>query len=247
MSPSGVDGPRDGTRARVEPNSKRWTTASDSAFNHERAALAWLRRGLKDQDPNRGWSNFEFAPSSGALNELDALVLTAAGPFTEAKSCPGEIGADGGMWQWVAPTNAGCRPSTTIGCSTTARRNTSLTCWAAPGLADLPTVSPVGSGPTLSSASSSQPAPATTNPSPERARGRLLWPVHPIPRRPRPGSRQVRGRRLPQRQALRKEPDPVRQHDPEAIFVASDVDQLFDTLQTLNMADSANRHGGKRQ
>ena len=58
-----------GTGREVEPNSKRWTTVSDSAFDHEREALAWLRRELKDQDPNRGWSNFEFVTRSGSLYE----------------------------------------------------------------------------------------------------------------------------------------------------------------------------------
>ncbi|MCC6436028.1 MAG: NERD domain-containing protein, partial [Acidimicrobiales bacterium] len=91
----------------MEPNSKRWTTVSDSAFDHEREALAWLRRELKDQDPNRGWSNFEFASRNGSLYEVDALVLTAAGLFlVEVKSHPGEISGDGGTWQW-APPNRG--------------------------------------------------------------------------------------------------------------------------------------------
>ena len=80
---------------------------SDSAFDHEREALAWLRRELRDQDPNRGWSNFEFAARNGSLYEVDALVLTAAGLYlVEVKSHPGEIGGDGGTWQW-APPNRG--------------------------------------------------------------------------------------------------------------------------------------------
>ena len=88
----------------MEPNSKRWTTVSDSSFDHEREALAFLRRGLRDQDPNRGWSNFEFVTRNGSLYEVDALVVTDAGLFlVEVKSHPGEIGGDGGTWQWAPP------------------------------------------------------------------------------------------------------------------------------------------------
>lgn len=88
----------------MDPNSQRWTTVSDSTFDHEREALAFLRRMLPDRDPIKVWSNFEFVAKSGAMYEVDALVVTSAGVFLiEIKSYPGEIGGDAGTWIWTRP------------------------------------------------------------------------------------------------------------------------------------------------
>ncbi len=77
---------------------------SDSAFDHEREALAFLRRALPDRDPTRVWSNFEFVAGNGAMYEVDALVVSDAGVFlVEIKSHPGAIGGDAGTWQWTPP------------------------------------------------------------------------------------------------------------------------------------------------
>ncbi|MHB1446941.1 MAG: BREX system serine/threonine kinase PglW [Acidimicrobiales bacterium] len=88
----------------MELNSPRWTTVSDSPHDHEREALAFLRRRLYDREPYRVWSNFEFTAPSGALYEVDALAITDNGVhLIEIKSHPGQIGGDGATWQWVTP------------------------------------------------------------------------------------------------------------------------------------------------
>lgn len=88
----------------MEPNSPRWTTVSDSPHDHEREALAFLRRRLYDREPYRVWSNFEFTTANGLLYEVDALAITDNGVhLIEIKSHPGQIGGDGATWQWTTP------------------------------------------------------------------------------------------------------------------------------------------------
>lgn len=88
----------------AEQGSWRWTTVSDSPHDHEREALAFLRRRLPDRDPYRAWANFEFVAPSGALYEVDALVITDTGIYLiEIKSHPGAIGGDGATWRWTTP------------------------------------------------------------------------------------------------------------------------------------------------
>lgn len=85
-------------------SAQRWTTVSDSSYDHEREALAFLRDRLPDREPIRAWSNFEFVARTGSLYEVDALVLTEAGLFLlELKAYPGEIGGDGTTWEWRPP------------------------------------------------------------------------------------------------------------------------------------------------
>lgn len=108
--------------AYVEANSSRWTTVADSPHDHEREALAFLRRRLPDREPYRVWSNFEFTTANGLLYEVDALAITDNGVhLIEIKSHPGQIGGDGATWQWKTPGGAGS-PSITPGCWPTARR-----------------------------------------------------------------------------------------------------------------------------
>jgi serine/threonine protein kinase len=88
----------------VEASSPRWTTVSDSPHDHEREALAFLRRRLYDREPYRVWSNFEFTTAHGKLYEVDALAITDNGVhLIEIKSHPGQIGGDGATWQWITP------------------------------------------------------------------------------------------------------------------------------------------------
>jgi serine/threonine protein kinase len=88
----------------VDANSPRWTTVADSPHDHEREALAFLRRRLPDRDPNRVWTNFEFTALSGALYEVDALAITDNGVhLIEIKSHPGRMAGDGSWWQWTTP------------------------------------------------------------------------------------------------------------------------------------------------
>jgi serine/threonine protein kinase len=59
---------------------------------------------LPDSDPIRVWANFEFIAQSGAVYEVDALIVTSAGVFlVEIKSHPGEISGDAGTWKWTRP------------------------------------------------------------------------------------------------------------------------------------------------
>jgi hypothetical protein len=88
----------------VETGSSRWTTVSDSPHDHEREALAFLRRRLPDREPYHVWSNLEFVARSGALYEVDALAITDNGLYLiEIKSHPGVIAGDGTTWQWTTP------------------------------------------------------------------------------------------------------------------------------------------------
>jgi hypothetical protein len=99
---------RDGKEwGQVDPRSKRWITVSDSPHDHEREALAFLRRMLPDSDPIRVWSNFEFIADTGAVYEVDALAITANGVYLiEIKSHPGEIGGDASTWKWTRPDSS---------------------------------------------------------------------------------------------------------------------------------------------
>ena len=88
----------------MDPKTERWTTVSDSSFDHEREALAFLRRVLPDSDPIRVWANFEFVARTGAMYEVDALIVTSAGVcLVEVKSYPGQISGDAGTWKWTRP------------------------------------------------------------------------------------------------------------------------------------------------
>ncbi len=88
----------------MDAGSPRWTTVSDSPHDHEREALAFLRRRLPDREPYRVWSNFEFTTANGKLYEVDALAITDNGVhLIEIKSHPGQIGGDGATWQWTTP------------------------------------------------------------------------------------------------------------------------------------------------
>ncbi|MGH9231175.1 MAG: NERD domain-containing protein [Acidimicrobiales bacterium] len=88
----------------MDASSSRWTTVSDSPHDHEREALAFLRRRLPDREPYRVWSNFEFTTANGKLYEVDALAITDNGVhLIEIKSHPGQIGGDGATWQWTTP------------------------------------------------------------------------------------------------------------------------------------------------
>lgn len=91
----------------MEASSPRWTTVSDSPHDHEREALAFLRRRLYDREPYRVWSNFEFTTPSGLLYEVDLLAITDNGVhLIEIKSHPGQIAGDGTTWQWTTPEGA---------------------------------------------------------------------------------------------------------------------------------------------
>ncbi len=80
----------------------RWHAISDSNFEWERDALAWLKAELPDRDPWHAWTNFEFIDDSGRVNEVDALILSPAGLFlVEIKSRPGVLSGDAHTWTWT--------------------------------------------------------------------------------------------------------------------------------------------------
>jgi hypothetical protein len=80
----------------------RWLTISESGFEWEREALAFLREHLPNHDPWQAWSNFEFVDDEGKVNEVDALVLSPRGLFlVEIKSRPGTVTGDGHSWTWT--------------------------------------------------------------------------------------------------------------------------------------------------
>jgi len=80
----------------------RWTAISQSAFAWEREALDFARVHLPDYEPWRAWSNFEFIDDEGRVNEVDLLVLTAAGlVLVEIKSRPGTVRGDAQTWTWT--------------------------------------------------------------------------------------------------------------------------------------------------
>ena len=84
-------GSREGRLKTVDANSPRWHRVTPSTFPWEDEAIDFLRNGITDSDPNRGWSNFEFV-SGGVISEVDVLLLTRKGAFLiEIKSTPGRL------------------------------------------------------------------------------------------------------------------------------------------------------------
>lgn len=83
-------------------STSRWHVIAESNFAWEREALEWLRAHLPDRDPWHVWTNFEFIDDEGKVNEVDALVLSAAGLFLlEIKSRPGVLRGDVHSWTWT--------------------------------------------------------------------------------------------------------------------------------------------------
>ncbi len=77
----------------------RWTEITPSQYRWEQEALQWLRDNLPDQDPWHVWTNCEFMASSGAIYEIDALVLSPTGLWVvEIKSHVGKLKAEDGLW-----------------------------------------------------------------------------------------------------------------------------------------------------
>ena len=81
--------------------STNWTTMTESKYPWERDALEFVRQRLPPNEPYRAWSNFEFIADDGSINEVDLLLLHAAGFFLiEIKSRPGLLRGDAGTWTW---------------------------------------------------------------------------------------------------------------------------------------------------
>lgn len=78
-----------------------WTTVSESEFSWEQEALNYVRENLPPNAAMHAWSNFEFVAQSGAIYEVDLLIVGRWGMFlVEIKSRPGQISNNGGSWVW---------------------------------------------------------------------------------------------------------------------------------------------------
>lgn len=81
--------------------SGNWRTLEESPHQHERDALAFVRRSFPKDEPYRAWTNFEFIADDGSVNEVDLLAFTPRGLFLiEIKSHPGRITGDAGELIW---------------------------------------------------------------------------------------------------------------------------------------------------
>ncbi|MEU0989950.1 BREX system serine/threonine kinase PglW [Streptomyces sp. NPDC005953] len=88
----------------------RWTTVTESEFDHERRGLEAIREQLPDADPWRAWSNFTFTANTGHVREVDLLVIAPGGVFMiELKNWHGTLTSENGTWIQTAP-HGGRRP-----------------------------------------------------------------------------------------------------------------------------------------
>ncbi|MEU1591273.1 BREX system serine/threonine kinase PglW [Streptomyces sp. NPDC005708] len=82
----------------------RWTTVTESEFDHERRGLEAIRRELPDADPWRAWSNFTFTANTGHVREVDLLVVAPGGVWmVELKDWHGSVTSENGSWVQTQP------------------------------------------------------------------------------------------------------------------------------------------------
>lgn len=83
----------------------RWTTVTESEFDHERRGLEAIRSQLPDAEPWRAWSNFTFTAHSGHVREVDLLVVAPSGVFVvELKDWHGSVTSENGIWVQTTPS-----------------------------------------------------------------------------------------------------------------------------------------------
>ncbi|MFC9038852.1 BREX system serine/threonine kinase PglW [[Kitasatospora] papulosa] len=83
----------------------RWTTVTESEFDHERRGLEAIRRKLPDSDPWRAWSNFTFTANTGHVREVDLLVVAPGGVcMVELKDWHGSVTSENGTWVQTTPS-----------------------------------------------------------------------------------------------------------------------------------------------
>ncbi|WP_280485230.1 BREX system serine/threonine kinase PglW [Nocardia farcinica] len=86
----------------------RWTTVTESSFEHERRGLEAIRKQLPNVDPWLAWSNFTFTAHTGHVREVDLLVVAPNGVhMIELKDWSGRLAGKGG--DWVQTTTRGDR------------------------------------------------------------------------------------------------------------------------------------------
>ncbi|MGW4849037.1 BREX system serine/threonine kinase PglW [Nocardia brasiliensis] len=77
----------------------RWTSITESSFEHERRGLEAIRVALPDADPWYAWSNFTFTERYGHVREVDLLVIAPNGVhMIELKDWRGRLTVEGGDW-----------------------------------------------------------------------------------------------------------------------------------------------------
>ncbi|SCZ16646.1 Serine/threonine protein kinase [Streptomyces sp. 136MFCol5.1] len=82
----------------------RWTTVTESEFDHERRGLEAIREKLPDSDPWRAWSNFTFTANTGHVREVDLLVVAPGGTcMIELKDWHGSVTSENGTWVQITP------------------------------------------------------------------------------------------------------------------------------------------------
>ncbi|WP_030715839.1 BREX system serine/threonine kinase PglW [Streptomyces sp. NRRL F-2580] len=82
----------------------RWTTVTESEFDHERRGLESIREKLPDSDPWRAWSNFTFTANTGHVREVDLLVVAPGGVCViELKNWHGSLTSENGTWVQTTP------------------------------------------------------------------------------------------------------------------------------------------------
>ncbi|MCX4640227.1 BREX system serine/threonine kinase PglW [Streptomyces platensis] len=82
----------------------RWTTVTESEFEHERRGLEAIRKLLPNGEPWRAWSNFTFTANSGHVREIDLMVTAPAGVFlVELKDWHGSVSGGGNSWVQTTP------------------------------------------------------------------------------------------------------------------------------------------------
>ncbi|MCE7080365.1 BREX system serine/threonine kinase PglW [Streptomyces sp. ST2-7A] len=82
----------------------RWTTVTESEFDHERRGLEAIRERLPDADPWRAWSNFTFTAHTGHVREVDLLVVSPGGVWMiELKHWHGALTVENGTWVQTTP------------------------------------------------------------------------------------------------------------------------------------------------
>ncbi|MCC5036037.1 BREX system serine/threonine kinase PglW [Streptomyces sp. WAC 00631] len=83
----------------------RWTTVTESEFDHERRGLRAIKERLPDSEPWRAWSNFTFTANTGHVREVDLLVVSPGGVhLIELKNWHGSVTGENGTWVQTTPT-----------------------------------------------------------------------------------------------------------------------------------------------
>lgn len=82
----------------------RWTTVTESDFDHEHSGLEAIRHRLPDAEPWRAWSNFTFTANGGHVREVDLLIVAPSGVWlVELKNWHGTLTSENGSWVQITP------------------------------------------------------------------------------------------------------------------------------------------------